>query len=81
MILEGVDSIMHPSIRGELADVVGFLSRLPTESPEKSKTKILCTSTTSADFLESIFQEDQILRMPNTSRPTSGLLRRDGRTA
>ncbi|KAK8113114.1 hypothetical protein PG984_013640 [Apiospora sp. TS-2023a] len=73
MVLEGVDSFLHPSIRDELIDIVEFLSQLPVESPGRSKLKILCTSTTSADLLEDIFREDQILRMPNTSRTTSGL--------
>ncbi|KAK7935067.1 hypothetical protein PG985_000562 [Apiospora marii] len=73
VILEGVESFLHYSMRGELIDVVGFLSRLPAETPGKSKLKVLCTSTTSADLLDDLFREDQILRMPNTSRATSGL--------
>ncbi|KAK8058635.1 hypothetical protein PG994_009083 [Apiospora phragmitis] len=73
LVVEGVDSFLHYSIRRELIDVVGFLKRLPAESQGKCKLKVLCTSTTSSDLLEDIFDEDQILRMTRTSRATSGL--------
>ncbi|KAK8035088.1 hypothetical protein PG993_010083 [Apiospora rasikravindrae] len=73
LVVEGLDSFLHPSIRRELMEIAGFLERLPTESRGNCKLKILCTSTASSDLLEDIFHDDQILRLPRTPRANSGL--------
>jgi len=73
LIVEGVDSFLDSSIRDELIDITRFLKQLPGGSSLRCKLKILCTSSTSSDILEDIFQEDQILRMARSSRATTGL--------
>ncbi|KAK8065716.1 hypothetical protein PG997_012463 [Apiospora hydei] len=73
MVVEGVDSFLHLSIRRELMEIIGFLARLPAGSLGNCKLKILCTSAVSSDLLEDLFHEEQILRLPRTSRATSGL--------